>query len=186
MAIGTLLALTPSIFQYIKSRQQKREAKNLQKSTFIPPSVQEATNVARSNANATVTPGYSRSVERLEKISANSISNAKKISTSSGNIMAAVSKADALEKEGIKDLGARNDWFRFQNRGVLSRILQQKGIYEQRNQDKYDAAKSALRGASDQNLYNSVTNVAKVGVNFAGENPDFFGNIFKNKIPTYS
>lgn len=170
--LATALSLAPTVIQGVQAAKQKKLAKNLKKSDYIPPGVLEAEAIARQQANATELPGQGRIEDNLEKQTANTLSAARRTSNDSASVMEQVQAADAKSKEVVGDLGVNLAEFKRKNQKDLQSTLERKGQYEKQNQDAYDAAKSALKGASSQNAFNAVSNAASAGLMLSdGINP---------------
>lgn len=160
-AAAAAIAIAQAAYQAYKANQQKKMADKLKPSNYVPNSVREATDMARMDANATMGPTTKRGLEKLRQSTATSVENAKRVGGSPGQIQQAVADIDAREKETIKDLQVADSVDRYNRRQDLGRNLQVMGQYERMSRDAYNAAKSALRGASEQNKYNAVTNAGE-------------------------
>jgi hypothetical protein len=167
--VMALIALAQSGYQMYKSHQQKKKAEEMKDSRYVPPSVQQA--LASANSEATqLSPGYSRSVEKIRQSSATSINNAKRIGGSSNQIQNMVNNVDAREKEAIKDVEVSENAFKARARDNVRGLMMTKGGFEKDSRDAYNAAKSALIGASEQNKYNAITNLGEGIVNSLPDN----------------
>lgn len=158
--IPALIGLGVAGFQAYQGYKQKKQAKKLKASNYVPPSVEEALVSARMHSTAD-SPGHRRGLERLKQSSASSISASKRIGGSSAQLQQGVADTDAREKEHSKDLQVANSAFKNQARNNVQDLLLTKGGYEQQSQDSFNAAKSALIGASQQNTYNAVTTLGE-------------------------
>lgn len=165
-----LLALLPSLFQMGQSYAQKQKADNLKNSNYVPPSVQSGVDIATQGAAASTSPGYANQLQKVKTVGANSISKAKQVAGDPNQLQSAVQQVDARERDNTRDLSNRNQEFQFQNRGQLMKWLGIRGASEQRSTDAYNATKSALIGASQQNMYNGITGAAAVGIKAIGSN----------------
>lgn len=163
-----LLALLPSLFQMGQSYSQKQKADNLKPSNYVPPSVQSAVDMATQSAASSTAPGYGNQLQKIKTVGANSISRAKQVAGDANQLQSAVQQVDARERDNTRDLGNRNQEFQFQNRGQLMKWLGIRGASEQRSTDAFNATKSALIGASQQNLYNGISGAAAVGIKAVG------------------
>ena len=70
MALGLLTAGLSSlggIGKIIQGFRQRKEAKNLQKSNFIPHSMQESLDRLKANAASSLLPGYGRAKENINQ-----------------------------------------------------------------------------------------------------------------------
>ncbi|MGC3945364.1 MAG: hypothetical protein QM762_12760 [Chryseolinea sp.] len=162
--IPALVALGTAAYQWYQSDQQKKKAKKLKPSNYVPPGTEEALTNARMDATAQ-SPGYARGLEKLRQSSATTIANAKRVGGNPAAIQQAVADTDAREKEAIKDLQVSDEAFRASNRKDLNRQLQIKAGYQKDSYDAYNASKSALIGASQQNKYNAITQLGEGVIN---------------------
>ncbi|MEJ7644272.1 MAG: hypothetical protein WKF87_06735 [Chryseolinea sp.] len=162
--VAALLAVGQAGYSLYKSNKQKKAAKKLKESNWTPPAVEEAISSQRLAANAS-SPEYARGLERLKQSTANSIDASKKAGGTSGQIQQGIADSDAREKENIKDLQVADASFKNDARDRLTNLLQTKGGYQQQSRDAFNAAKSALTGASEQNQYNAVTTLGEGIVN---------------------
>lgn len=165
---GKALSFLPTIYQGITALNQNKLGKELKKSNYIPSGVRESVNIARSNANATTLPGQDRMEENLEKQTSNTVSAAQRTGGDSTSVVDTVQKADLASKNVTGDFGKMLAEFKFENSKALGSALERKGAYEQNNQEKYEAGKSALRGSSMQNFFNFLNNAAS-GVQMLGK-----------------
>lgn len=171
MPVGAL-SLAPSVLQAATAYKQKRMAKNLKKSDYIPPALLESESLARNAANATQLPGQGRAEDNLDKATANTVSQARRTSNDSASVMEQVQAADAKTKQVVGDFGMKLADFKLDNQRNLQGVLSQKAQAEQANQDAYNAAKSALKGGSSVNAFNAVSNAASAGLMLGdGVNP---------------
>jgi hypothetical protein len=169
--IMAVMALAQAGYGMYKSQQQKKAAKKLKDSNFVPTAVEEAVQSSRLQANAT-SPEYQRGLEKLKQSTANTISSSKRVGGTAGQIQQSVADADAREKENIKDLSVAAAGTKAQARGELQNLLLTKGGYQKESRDAYNASKSALLGAAEQNQYNAITTGAQGLVSaFPGKTP---------------
>ena len=167
--IPALIGAGLAAYQMIQAAKQRKEAKNMKPSNYVPAAVREAEVSARMNANAQ-SPAAARGLERIRQSTANTISSAKRVGGSAASVQQAVNDADAREKESLKDLQVADSQNQADNRQRLQDILMAKGNYQQQSQDAYNSAKSALIGAAQQNQYNAVTNLGEGIINSLPEN----------------
>lgn len=163
-----LLALLPSLIQMGQGIAQKAKAGNLTQSNYVPPSIQNATEMARQGAATPTAPGYTQQINRVRTSTSNTISNAKKVAGDAAQLQSMVGQADAREKQIGQDLTSQNQNFQFNNRQDLMKWLGIRAGSEQGSRNAYNAAKSALIGAGDQNLFNAATGASAVGITALG------------------
>lgn len=159
--IAALAALGQAGYQYAQAEKQKKKAKDLKPSNYMPAGVSEATQNSRLEANTTMGPSTQRGLEKLRNSTASTIENAKRIGGSPGQIQQTVADTDAREKEALKDLEVSDSAFRGAKKSELNSNLRLQGQYQKMSQDAYGAAKSALIGASEQNKFNAVSGAAE-------------------------
>jgi len=166
-----VMAAAQAGYGLYKSHQQKKAAKKLKDSNYVPTAVEEAVQSSRLQSNAT-SPEYQRGLEKLKQSSANTISTSKRIGGTAGQMQQSVADADAREKESIKDLSVAASATKAQSRGELQNLLLTKGGYQKESRDAYNASKSALLGAAEQNQYNAITTGAQgLVAAFPGKTP---------------
>lgn len=163
--VPALVAAGTALYGLYQSDQQKKKAKDLKPSNYVPPALREAEATARLESSAPASAMYLRCLEKQRQISASTVNNIKKIGGTPGQIQQSVSDADAREREASKDLEVNNEQFRLARKQDLNRTLQIKGGYEKQSYDDANAAKSALMGASKQNQYNALTTLGEGLVN---------------------
>lgn len=138
--------------------KQANLAKNLKQSDYIPPSILEAEQRSRAMANSSEVPGEAAAKARLDRQTANTTNAVRTATKDSGTVLEKLQEADAVAKAKATDIEAQAQEFRYRNQKALDQTLQAKAAYEQKNRDAYDSAKSALRGASNQNAFNAANN----------------------------
>ena len=151
-----ILAAAQAGYSAYKGHQQKKKAKKLRETNFTPAALEESLAGSRMAASASG-PGYNRGKAQLGQSTSNAINALRRTGGSAGAIQQAVADADARQKEGVKDLEVSDQQFKNQNRQMLTQQLGQKAGYQKESFDSMNAAKSALKGAAEQNQYNAVT-----------------------------
>lgn len=160
MPAAALIPLALSAYQLYQGAQQAKKAKNLKESNFVPGSVREAVGSARMGVTGS-NPAVTRGLARLKASSANTIDARKRIGGNAAQIQSAVTDVDAREKEAIKDLQVADASFKIDQQRNLEDLLREKGYYEKASRDSFNAARSALTGASQQNKYNALSSAAE-------------------------
>lgn len=175
LAAAALTALAPSVYQLYQSGRQRRAARNLKKSNFIPSAIKE--NVARGRriANSSVSPGYMRAKENMRESVSDVANVAKRTASDSGQVLSAVASAQAVANDNLNNLEVQNDNFRLQGENMLASANNQKAQVEQKNEDQFQNAKAALKGAASQNEFNAITGIASVGVDALTTQPGMGG-----------
>lgn len=164
MALPAVLSLAPSLVQGVMGIAQNRRANKVRPDSYVPPSLNRAIGINESLASKSVSPGYNQAIQDINEAQESTMDAAIQAGGNASQIQETISRADAGTKNTLRALQANNENYRENNLLRLNNSLIQKSDFEQRNRDKYNAAKSALRGASQQNLYNSITNAAEAGI----------------------
>lgn len=159
-----LLALGQAGYQFYKSEQQKEKARKLKNSNYIPQSVKDAETMSRQGLNSQA-PGFDRGLQKIRQSTASTINSAARVGGTAGQVQQAVADSDAREKETTKDLAVSNAAWKAQQRDSYQNNLQIKGRYEKASYDAWQSAKSALKGAANQNQYNAITTASEGIVN---------------------
>ena len=170
--VGALIGLGTAAYSLYKGHQQRKKARQLKNSNYVPPSVQEAVANSRMAASGT-SPEYLRGQQKLRLSTQNTVNNARRVGGSAGQIQQAVADSDAREKEAVKDLEVSDAAYRNNNRLALNQQLGIQGQYEKESYDNYNAAKSALLGAAEQNTYNGITQGLEAGANLGADIADY-------------
>lgn len=160
MPAAALIPLALSAYQLYQGAQQEKKARKLKESNFVPGSVREGVASARMGVNAS-NPAVTRGLARLKASSANTINAAQRVGGTAAQVQSAVTDVDAREKEAIKDLQVADASFKIDQQRNLEDLLREKGYYEKSSRDAFNAAKSALIGASAQNKFNALSTAAE-------------------------
>lgn len=161
MPIPIVLALgaAQGLFQGISAISQKRKANKLKASTFEPPALTEEANIARTQANASRYAGQDIDEENLRQSGADSVSNAERAATSSGQLLNVGSKISKQTDRGFRNIARQGEAFRQNALDKYRGVLRSKAQNQLNNQNQFQAAKSALIGSSNQNAYNALSSV---------------------------
>lgn len=182
MPAAAAIPLALSAYQAYKGFEQEKKAKNLKESNFVPGSVRESVASGRMGVNAS-NPAVTRGLARLKASSANTIDARKRIGGSAAQIQNTVTDVDAREKEAVKDLQVADASFKIDQQRNLEDLLREKGYYEKASRDAFNAGKSALIGASEQNKYNALSTAAE-GLIMAAPNSAFDANSTTKSMAT--
>lgn len=179
LVAGLALSAIPSLFQFGKAAKQKKLAKELKEDSFIPPALQAKLDAAKIRANATLFPGQPQAEEQIREASAGSINQVRRTASSTSDVLNTVAAIDAQEKNSRVELARTNAEFQNQADRELGTTQSEVAEVEQGNRDQFNAAKSALLGASDQNIFNGLGGLASAGTAFLPF--DFDGPFLGNK-----
>ena len=184
MAFGLLtagLSAIGGIGKIIQGFRQRKEAKNLKKSNFIPASMQEGLNRLKANASSMFLPGYGRAKENINQSTSNAIRAAG--SGSISDKLSAAQSANINENDALVDLETKGAQFQLGNEDRLNQGLNQKANVEMENERTFRATKQQLLNSGSQNLFGGLTDLSTVGTTaMAGA----FGSglqSMKNKTP---
>lgn len=169
VTIGAMMV--PTVLQGAKAIQQNVLAKNLKKSNYIPPGMTEAEAMARAASNATQAPGQSVAEDKVDQQTANTTAAVRTAAKDSSTVLDKVQQADAISKSKKNDINAKAQEFKYRNQKSLEGTLKQKAQYQQNNENQYNAAKSALRGASDVNAFNAAQNLGTAAIMMGYDQP---------------
>ena len=157
-------------------------AKKLKEDSFIPPALQAKIDAAKIKANATLFPGQPQAEEQIREASSGAINQVRRSTSSTSDVLNTVAAVDAQEKNSRVDLARTNAEFQNQADRELGATQSEVAGVEQGNRDQFNAAKSALIGASDQNIFNGLGGLASAGAAFLPF--DFDGPFLGNKKTT--
>lgn len=139
---------------------QRRQAKKLKQSNYIPPALTEAKAEADIIANSSTAPGQQAEEEAARQSTAQSITNASKVAGSANELINFAGAARGNENKNMRDIARRaliwKDSQRANRNMIRGRIASQQAA----NRDQYQGAKSALIGASNQNIFGGITDAA--------------------------
>ena len=164
MAFGLLtagLSAIGGIGKIIQGFRQRKEAKNLKKSNFIPASMQEGLNRLKANASSMFLPGYGRAKENINQSTSNAIRAAG--SGSISDKLSAAQSANINENDALVDLETKGAQFQLGNEDRLNQGLNQKANVEMENERTFRATKQALLNSGSQNMFGGLTDLTTVG-----------------------
>jgi hypothetical protein len=144
--------------QLITGISQRRQARKLKPSTYIPPSLQEAVGSARSRAQATRYAGQGEDERSVRQATQTAMGNVQKSTSSSATALNAAASLAGREQAGMRNISQRAMQNRERQQQIFESALKQRANVEAQNRRQYEAAKSALRGASMQNTSKGLGN----------------------------
>ncbi len=163
IALG--LAAAQGIYQGIKGIRQKRQAKKLKESTFIPEELLMNRDLAMQQAYSRRAPGQGQAEENNRRAMANQIASAQRSFGGDANKMAAVSSAATAQNidanartQAMGQQFSENAFGRLSNANMG--IAQQK----RQNRSEYIQTKNALQASGDQNIFSGIGNIASAGI----------------------
>lgn len=164
MALGLIaagLSLIGPISKTIQGFRQKKAAKNLKKSNFIPSSLQESLGRLKMNVASSMIPGYNRAKENINQSTSNSIRAAGAGSIS--DKLSAAQSANVAENDALVDLETQGAQFQQGNEDRLNQGLTQKANVELENERTFQRTKQALLNSGSQNIFGGFSDMASVG-----------------------
>jgi hypothetical protein len=167
LVIGGAVQGGAKIAQGIK---QKKMAKRLKESTYIPPALLEAESKARKEANATRYAGQEVDEANIAQASATAVSNVNKAATNSADALNMGAAIVGSEQKQKMQLGKILQQSKIRGKEIQRETLYKKAQAQARNRAAYEAAKSALTGASIQNTYSGVSDIGGAAAAFGSAN----------------
>lgn len=159
--IAAGMSLVGGIGKVIQGIRQRKAAKKLEKSNFIPASMQESVNRLRANASSTMMPGYTQAVEKIQQNTSNNIraagagSISDKLSAAQGGMVA--------QNDAVVDIQEKGAAFQLKNEDRLNQGLMAKSNIEEKNEDIFRQTKQTMLNSGSQNIFGGLTDMATVG-----------------------
>lgn len=163
--VALALAAGQGIYQGVKGLAQKRQARKLKESTWVPQELLMNRDLAMQQAYSRRAPGQGVAEENVRRNLSNRIAAGQRSAGGDANKMAAIASGavgqanDATAR--IAEGGARfseNAFGRISNANTA--IAGQK----RQNRAEYIETKNALDASGDQNIFNSIGNIASAGI----------------------
>ncbi len=158
-------ALLPAAAQLVQGVRQRRLAKRLKESTFVPPELMMNRDLAQQQAYSRRAPGQAFAEEQARRNTANQISAAQRSFGGDANKVAAITSAATAEGNDANARIAANG-AAFSER-AMARVADANsaiGAQKRYNRDQYNQTKAQLLAGSDQNLFNAISNIGTAGV----------------------
>jgi hypothetical protein len=181
------LSLLPAAYQIGQGIYQKSQAKKLKESTFVPPELTMNRDLAQQQAFSRRAPGQGFAEEQIRRNTANTISAGQRSFGGDANKAAAVaSAANAQANDATSRLAAQGQQFSENALGRLSGANMAIAGQKRQNRNEFNAAKSQLIAASNQNIFNGISNAASAGLTsyFAGGSGGGIPSDIKNQANT--
>lgn len=160
-----VLAGAQGAYQGIKGLVQKNQAKKLKESTFIPQELLMNRDLAMQQAYSRRAPGQAVGEENTRRILANRIAAGQRSAGGDANKMAAItSGAVGQANDANARLSAQGQQF---SEGAFGRLgYANTAIAGQKRQNRaeYIDTKNRLDASGDQNIFNSIGNIASAGI----------------------
>ena len=166
------LAAGKSIYNFVKARKQRKLARNLKESTFIPRHLNINKELYDQQAHSKRAPGQSMTESNIRRTTSSSFNKALRYAGGDVNkAMAILAGLDVNTKDAMNQAGARGEAF---SEGAIDKLagVNTKIAGEERiNKDQYLNTKARLNYAADANDYAGVTNALGAGIGFASGIP---------------
>jgi len=163
--VALALAAGQGIYQGVKGLVQKNQAKKLKESTFIPEELLMNRDLAQQQAYSRRAPGQSNAEENVRRTMANRIAGAQRSFGGDANKIAAVtSAASGQANDANARLAAQGAQFSENAIGRLSNANTAIAGQKRQNRAEYLDTKAALYASGDQNIFNSIGNIASAGI----------------------
>lgn len=165
MPLPLIAAAIPAALQVYKGFRQKYLAKKLKESTFIPSELRENQNLAKQQAYSRRAPGAARAEENIRKNLATTLgSQSRMFGGDAGKMVSLSSGASARADNAVQGVQAQGQAFSENAFGRLAGANNAVAGQKRQNRDEYNRAKAQLLGASDQNLFNGVSNLSSAAI----------------------
>lgn len=173
-----LLAAIPAAFQAYKGFRQRYLAKKLKESNFVPSELRENQSLAKQQANSRRAPGAARAEENIRKNLATTLgSQSRMFGGDAGKMVSLSSGASARADNAVQGVQAQGQAFSENAFGRLAGANNAVAGQKRQNRDEFNRTKAQLLAASDQNLFNSVSNLSSAAITgaIAGKEGGGFG-----------
>lgn len=163
--VPLIAAAIPAVFQGIKGIRQRRLAKKLKESTFVPPELRENQNLAKQQAYSRRAPGAALAEENIRRNLATTLgSQSRMFGGDAGKMVALSSGASARADNAVRGVQAQGQAFSENAFGRLGAANNAVAGQKRQNRDEFNRTKAQLLAASDQNIFNSINNLSTVGL----------------------
>lgn len=163
--VALALAAGQGIYQGVKGLVQKNQAKKVKESTFIPEELLMNRDLAKQQAYSRRAPGQANAEENVRRMTANRIAAGQRSAGGDANKLAAIASGAVGQANDanarIAEGGARFSENAF---GRLSNANTAIAGQKRQNRAEYDQTVSELDAAGDQNIFNSIGNIASAGL----------------------
>lgn len=178
----TALALASGAGKFIGGLFQSHKAKKLKPSTWVPPELRASQAEANRLSTASMAPGQQAEEESIRQSGSQYLTNIAKTGTSANEMQNFAGKAMGAENAMKRDIARRALLWKDQHRANLNAIRGRIAAQQIENRRQYQAAKSALRGAANQNIFGGLTDIAGAYLfDRLDNNNDVFGGLFKRR-----
>lgn len=162
ISLGMMAA--PAISQMIQGSKQRKKARDLNVSTYIPPALRRKISDLTMMSKAGRYAGQDVDEANVRKNVADAMASVREGTSSSANILNAASLLNEQANQAFQNIGARAEQVRERRLADLNMARSEKSGVQMENQRRFQAAKGALEGAGSQNMFNALSNLAAIGV----------------------
>lgn len=163
--VPLIAAAIPAVFQGIKGIRQRRLAKKLKESTFVPPELRENQNLAKQQAYSRRAPGAALAEENIRRNLATTLgSQSRMFGGDAGKMVALSSGASARADNAVRGVQAQGQAFSENAFGRLGAANNAVAGQKRQNRDEFNRTKAQLLAASDQNLFNALSNASSAAI----------------------
>jgi len=174
MLLPLIASAAPAIFKGVKGLFQKRQARKLKESKFVPPELLMNRDLAAQQAYSRRAPGAAFAEEQVRRGTANQVGNAMKMFGGDANKIAAVSSAaNAQANDANSRIQAQGQAF---SEGAFNRMAganTQIAGQKRQNRNEFNQTKAALLDAGNQNIFGGISDLASTAI--IGSEAGLFG-----------
>ncbi len=176
MLLAAAASAAPKLIEGIK---QRRKAKKLKVSNYLPPSLKAASEEARREATASRYAGQDVDEANLRQNVTDTFHNVAKSSSSPNALLNAASQLSGAQTRGNQQIGQNLHRFKQNAKDIYRNLELQKAEQQKENYNQFLGAKSALKGAAKQNIYGGITDLASGALASFGPGGDAIGGAIK-------
>lgn len=163
--VALALAAGQGIYQGVKGLTQKRQARKLKESTFIPQELLMNRDIAMQQAYSRRAPGQSVAEENTRRTMANQIAAGQRIAGGDANKLAAItSGAVGQANDANARISAQGQQFSENAFGRLGYANTAIAGQKRQNREEYIDTKNRLDASGDQNIFNAIGNISSAGI----------------------
>lgn len=163
--VALALAAGQGIYQGVKGLVQKNQAKKVKESTFIPEELLMNRDLAKQQAYSRRAPGQANAEENVRRMTANRIAAGQRSAGGDANKLAAIaSGAVGQANDANARISAQGQQFSENAFGRLGYANTAIANQKRQNREEYIDTKNRLDASGDQNIFNSIGNLASAGI----------------------
>lgn len=144
---------------------QRRKAKRLKESTFVPAELLMNKELAQQQAYSRRAPGAAQAEEQIRRNQSNQTANALKMSGGDANKAAAISSAaNAQANDANARVQTAGQQFAENAFGRVAGANTQIAGQKRQNRDEFTQTKAALLDAGNKNIFNGISDAASTAI----------------------